>query len=569
MMGGSPGSWGPGERCMCCSNEMICSVANSLWVAGCLPELARFRRDTKHVRDVQRRVLERILRANAATAFGRQHGFARIRSVHEYQQRVPACTYEDCRPWIDRIADGAANVLTAGRVRLLEPTGGSTGGTKLIPYTAALQREFDRAIRAWVGDLFLHRPQLLGGPAYWSISPVAGQPTRTRGGIPVGFEDDASYVTWWQRPLVRAVLAVPPDVRHAPDIDAFRYRTLRSLLCRPELRLISVWNPTFLSLLVGCLPRWGEQLLRDIADRRRAREVRTALDAPTPAERHAALWPRLQTISCWTDANAAGAAAGLAAQFPHAEIQGKGLIATEGFVSLPLTGIDGGALAIRSHFFEFLAVDSQEQSGEDRFQLAHELDSGQRYAVVLTTGGGLYRYHLDDLVEVAGQVGRCPAIRFVGRRRHVSDWFGEKLDETFVAGVVREACARTGLAASFAMLACDRALPSPAYVLYVETGQPDELLRAAGCHIETALRASFHYDYARRLDQLGPVRIFRTRHADETYVVCAVRAGQRPGDVKPPLLDRRDGWSQRFHGAFVPPAQPAANIPALTTASAR
>lgn len=547
---------------------MICSVANSLWVAGCLPELVRFRRDTNRVSAVQHQVLERILRSNAGTAFGQRHGFARIRSIDDYQQRVPAATYEDYRPWVERIADGAANVLTAGRVRLLEPTGGSSGGTKLIPYTAALQREFDRAIRAWVGDLFLHRPQLLGGPAYWSVSP-AGRAKRTRGGITIGFEDDAAYVAWWQRPLVRAVLAVPPGVRHAPDIDGFRYQTLHALLCRPDLRLISVWNPSFLSLLVGGLTRWGAELAREIPDSRRARQVRAALDAPTPAERHAALWPRLRTISCWADANASGAAASLAAQFPQVEIQRKGLIATEGFVSFPLTGIQGSALAFRSHFLEFEAIDSQEQPTGAPFQLAHQLDRRQRYAVVLTTGGGLYRYHLDDIVEVVGHLDRCPLVRFAGRRRHVSDWFGEKLDETFAAGILREAFAAAGLPASFAMLACDRTLPVPAYVLYIETGKSDEVLRAAALRVETALRESFHYDYARRLGQLGPLRVFRTRDGDETYLQSAVRAGQRAGDVKPPVLDRRDGWSQRFRGAFVGPEQPAGRIPATMTPPAR
>src|SRR2546430_2972479 len=49
----------------------------------------------------------------------------------------------------------------------------SSGATKLIPYTTALQREFQRAIRAWIADLFLHQPALLCGQAYWSISPVA------------------------------------------------------------------------------------------------------------------------------------------------------------------------------------------------------------------------------------------------------------------------------------------------------------------------------------------------------------------------------------------------------------
>ena len=41
----------------------------------------------------------------------------------------------------------------------------------------------------------------------------------------------------------------------------------------------------------------------------------------------AALWPRLEVISCWADGNAAGAAAALAARFPYVDLQPKGLLA--------------------------------------------------------------------------------------------------------------------------------------------------------------------------------------------------------------------------------------------------
>ena len=89
------------------------------------------------------------------------------------------------------------------------------------------------------------------------------------------------------------------------------------------------------------------------SDARRKDALRTALRAATPGERHAILWPHLQVISCWTDANAAAPAAHVARLFPHARIQGKGLIATEGFISLPLAGHEGAALSVRSHFLEF------------------------------------------------------------------------------------------------------------------------------------------------------------------------------------------------------------------------
>ena len=123
---------------------------------------------------------------------------------------------------------------------------------------------------------------------------------------------------------------------------------------------------------------------------------------------------------------------------PHVEFQPKGLLSTEAFVSLPLVGRAGAALAIRSHFFEFEELDSSTPTalGAGRFRLAHQVENGERYRVVVTTAGGLYRYHLYDEVTVTGFINQCPLLRFVGKSDRVSDLVGEKLNEPHVHRVL-------------------------------------------------------------------------------------------------------------------------------------
>jgi GH3 auxin-responsive promoter len=531
---------------------VICTTANALWLTGCLGEAGRFRRATRRVRHAQQRLLDALIRTNAETEFGRQHRFAAIRSVRDYQHLVPIRCYDDYRPYIDRLLAGATNVLTRERVRLFEPTSGSASATKLVPYTASLQGQFQRGIQAWVVDLFLHQPNLMNGQAYWSVSPALHARRQTVGGIPIGFEDDADYVGAWRRRLVRAVMAVPRSVCNAPDMETFQHLTLLSLIRSSRLRFVSVWNPTFLSLLVDRLQASADALMRDLgSDKRRCDVLRAALRARTPGERHATLWPHLAVISCWADANAAVPAAELARLFPQAQVQAKGLIATEGFISFPQAGHEGSVLAIRSHFLEFAPLDSLDRPSSQTPLTADSLERGQRYEVILSNGGGLYRYRLGDLVEVVGYINDCPLIRFIGRNGYVSDWFGEKLNEAHVAPVLQQALASTGVSPSFAMLACDRGLAPPAYVLYIEACRCDDALHRAARIIEAELRRNFHYDYARRLGQLASIRVFRADGAGATYLNAAMRAGQRAGDVKPLALDRRDGWSQRFRGEFV------------------
>lgn len=550
---------------------MNCTAANSLWLAGCLPEYAQFHRAARRVEQEQNAILRRVLAANVDTEFGRSHGFSSIRSAREYQHRVPLREYEDYQEWMGRIADGSGNLLSRECVRIFEPTSGSSSASKLIPYTDSLQHEFQAGIRAWIADLFLHCPDLMAGQAYWAVSPVASRNRENRGGIPVGFEDDTSYVGGWQSRLVQAVMAVPNAVRLISDMDLFRYVSLLFLLRSKSLRLISVWNPTFLSLLTDCLREWGEDLARDIekgtvrpggslnsgiwerieADPQRAREVRAALRAKTPEEMHARLWPDLRLISCWADANATGAAARIGALFPQAKVQGKGLLATEGFISFPLMGHDGAALAVRSHFLEFLPADAAGQIDREHPLLAHEIDGGQQYSVVLTTGGGLYRYALHDLIEVTGYFHGCPMVRFLGRDGYVSDWFGEKLNEAHVSRVLQNVFGELGISPSFAMLACETEQPSPGYALYIDAAESDETLDRAAGMVESSLNDNFHYRYARELGQLSALRALRTERAAEAYLAVSVRNGQRAGDVKSLALDRRNGWGRVFGGKSI------------------
>jgi hypothetical protein len=283
----------------------------------------------------------------------------------------------------------------------------------------------------------------------------------------------------------------------------------------------------------------------------RAGELRAALRAGSPSAIHAQLWPALRVLSCWSDANSAAAARHLGAAFPQARIKGKGLIATEGFVSFPLHEHEGSALSICSHFQEFLPADAAGNCDSERPQLAHELVPGQRYAVVLTTGGGLYRYQLQDLIEVVGRVYECPLIRFLGRRGYVSDWFGEKLNEAHVSAILRDVFAGHDLSPAFAILACDAGAPEPGYVLYVESSAAESVLRHVAARIEERLRENFHYNYARQLGQLSALRVFRASGAAEAFVEAKRQSGQRAGAIKQMALDQQSGWSDIFRGELL------------------
>ncbi|HVT04410.1 MAG TPA: GH3 auxin-responsive promoter family protein [Thermoanaerobaculia bacterium] len=540
-------------------------LSNMAWLLSSLPEALAFQRATDQVEATQFALLRAILSANAETDFGRRHNFSSIHSAATFQERVPLGTPEVLCEDVARATAGEGGVLTRERITHFVPTSGTTSGPKLVPFTRSLQQEMQRAISPWITDLFSHDPALLRGTAYWSISPALQTEQRSPGGIPIGFAADDEYLGGFRRHFVRSIQSVPPEVARISDVEAFRYATLYFLVADRRLSLISIWNPTFLTLLLASLSDSGPSLARDVAaglisrplgvdgstaarlaraaleyrSASRAAEIERALSRSDDAERNAALWPRLRVISCWSDAMAAQPAKEVAALFPQARLQAKGLLSTEGFVSFPMSAAGGAVLAIRSHFMELRPVESSD------LVLAHQLERGQRYGVVLTTGGGLYRHPTGDIIEVTGFLRSCPVIRFIGRDSHV-DYFGEKLSETFVS----EALAVTITSYRFAMLARDGA--AAAYTLYVESATDDASLIAAARSLDIALQANIHYRYCRDLGQLEAVRLYRIeRNGSASYLAACVARGQRVGEVKPLALHGAQGWSDFFEGRWV------------------
>src|SRR5215831_15622088 len=91
-------------------------LANLLWFVYTFGMSRRWRRATRNVAGTQAAVLKRILSENADSEFGREHHFAAVDSVAKYQRAVPLRSYEEFQPYIERIADGQPQVLTAQRV---------------------------------------------------------------------------------------------------------------------------------------------------------------------------------------------------------------------------------------------------------------------------------------------------------------------------------------------------------------------------------------------------------------------------------------------------------------------
>lgn len=499
------------------------ALANAVWAASNLGMARRFASALREPAEAQACWLKAHLARDAESAFGRAHGFAGISDYVEFARRVPLRGWDEFAPWVARIRAGEADVLGWDPVTHLAPTSGSSGARKLIPFTAGLQAGFSAAVGAWMTDLVRARPGLLGGPSYWSVSPLTEEADDAEGRVPVGFADDAEYLGGIRAWCVRRVLAAPAELRHESDMEVFWRHTLVCLLARRDLRLISVWHPSFLELLLGAAERHWEAVCARVKDAGRAQELRRL-----GPQAWSQWWPALRVISCWGDQAAEPGLLALRKKFPGVWMQAKGLLATEAAVTIPWRG--EYPLAVTSHFFEFI-----DEAG--RVRRAHELERGRNYEVVVTNGGGLWRYRLGDVVECTGHFAATPTLRFLGRAGNVSDLRGEKLSEAFVAEVLHELWTAGERPEHAVLKACGRGADA-GYVLEISGNESASLVE----RLDSALSQNPHYALARRLGQLAPVRVVVLDAQAASNWLREQR--QRLGDVKPPVLIRAANGSE-------------------------
>lgn len=517
----------------------------------------RFRWALGDVQAAQRAQLDQILYRNRHSAIGRRYEFAAIDSPQAFQQRVPIHKYDDLAPLLSASCDGVANQAVGAPVVLAECTSGTTAAPRWLPYTEGSLKAFQRALYPWLHDLLEHVPALGAGHAYFALSPATRPGARSAGDIPIGANNDAIYFGDALMTPFAEICAVPPSITRETQADNWRYLTLRHLLDADDLSLFSVWSPSFLTTLLDSLVTHASALAYDI------KYGGTSLPHPGECERHfpprperaavfrsamrssppdlTALWPSLALISCWTDAGAARFVPFLEDVLPDVPIQGKGLLATECAVSVPLYDAKHPLLAINSGFFEFI-----DDGGECRF--AHQLEDGARYRVLLTTYGGLYRYELGDIVQVRGFFEDTPQLQFVGRGDRSSDLCGEKLTEVQVQAALEGT-------QGFALLVPDTSA-QPGYRLILsrdehEAWQADAIAK----RVDTRLRENPHYDHARRIGQLSAVQPARHLRPLDAYLNWMAARGQRLGDIKPALLYCDADWPLMFQAtdAGVPP----------------
>ncbi|MFP5458851.1 MAG: GH3 auxin-responsive promoter family protein [Bacteriovoracia bacterium] len=462
----------------------------------------QFLSERKNLRQVQTDIFKRLLRQSATTQWGAEHGISANMGYAEFIAKVPVTTWSDWEPWVAREKQHPGAL--SRDVTRFQPTSGSTHKRKWIPYTKSFLAEIDLATATWIFDLYTQYPALRSGTHYWSLSWLPDELRREMS------NNDLSYFPWLKRWFLSQVMAVDDSVQRAASSQLAREMTIRQLIERRDLSLLSVWSPTFLQGL--CTDLWDERRVFAAKSSRSTHKILT--ESKDLAECLARLWPGLALVSCWQTADAAPWAKRVQELFPRVPFQGKGLFATEGVVTIPIEGKT--QLAYQSHFYEF-----EKKNGD--IVLAAELLPGDEAQVLLSTGSGPWRYRLGDRVLVEEIAGGCPVLTFLGRDQTV-DMVGEKLSFDAARDVLKQ----LGPQALLMLASPGSANERPSYVVVWEGNPPQDLVQKA----EALLCEHHHYLLARELQQLAPVSVHACEASGVFFQRLATQMNWVLGDMK-------------------------------------
>lgn len=518
--------------------------------------LKRYREECKDPGGTQERLLQGIIRRNATSAFGRRHRFGSLKTLFDFQNAVPLGSYESLSPYIQAALNGEPSQLTVEAPVFFAITSGTTGPSKYIPVTKESGIRKSQLTRVWLSGLYRDHPTIFDGRILAVVSPAVE--SYSPSGTPCGSESGHGYRNM---PFyLKAIYSCPYEVYRIKGYRS-RYYALVRIAAGQNIRMIYALNPSTILLLAKWLGTHTEAVIRDVRDGTLSREfhieddIRKTIEEglrPDPS-RAAALeraakagggvllpryvWPGPPVLCCWKGGSMSLYLQRFAPFFHrNTPVRDPGYLASEHRSSVPFADEgDAGALAVSTNFYEFLPWEERDSPSKTLLP-AHLLESGRKYYVFVTTHAGLYRYDMDDIVEVTGHYEKTPLIRFIQKGMGVVSFTGEKLYERQVVAAVGKAFERRTGRYTFITALGEFRGPVPAYVFLAELDDPideregKELLSS----LEKELR-SRNVEYGSKRDSLrlgAPVLRVVRRGEYENYRKRQVQQGAPEGQFK-------------------------------------
>lgn len=366
---------------------------------------------------VQEEVFRSLIRRAERTQWGVAHSYNEIRTVSQYQERVPVHTYEDILPYVERMRDGEKNLLWPGEVRWFAKSSGTTGArSKFIPVTKeSLYECHYRGARDVIAIYLDNRPE---SKLFTGKGLILGGSHQINKLGTKSFYGDLSAVLIENTPSWFDLIRTP--AKKIALIDDFEKKLglITGLTVKQNVTSLSGVPSWFLVLIRQILEHTGKSDLKEV-------------------------WPNLE-VFFHGGVNFA----------PYRELF-KHFIRDEKFTYMETYNASEGFFGIQDDlssgdmllmldsgiFYEFVTPD-EINSDNPRALTTGEVETGVSYAMIISTNGGLWRYLIGDTVRFTSLFPHKFVI--TGRTKHFINVFGEEVIVDNAEKAIDNACHATG-----------------------------------------------------------------------------------------------------------------------------
>lgn len=509
--------------------------------------------------------LRKILSEAKDTEYGREHHFDEILKARgpeqlfrAYRKNVPVNDYEALRPYIEKHKNGESDILIPGKPLMYATTSGTTNAPKWVPMSKEyLNNVYSKMTKLWLYNFIKQRRYTFSGAVVFMVSKYH------EGNAPDGtiFGSASGFVQHNAPDFIRQMYASIPEIFEITNYAAKYYALMRITMQR-NVTLFVMPNPSSVLEMQKTVDENLDEIINDIEKGTISENFEISSDLrkkllakikPDPAraaelrqlkEKYGRIlpkhyWPHIQMMSTWKCGNTKIYVDKFADWFPnHTFYQELGYFSTECRFGLVLDNTINTVMFPHFHFYEFVE-ESELDSPDPHFYNIYELEHGKRYNAYVTTLSGLYRYNMNDLIEVGPKFENTPTVHMVQKVNGIVSLTGEKLHEKQFVDAVAKAEELTEMKTNFFVGFAD--VENSRYEFYYEFKDQNITQEQA----ETFTHAVDKFLQDNNEEYHGKRKSFRlqdpathrlVKHAFDKFKKRCIEEGMRDGQFKLNLL---------------------------------
>ncbi|MCH5243461.1 MAG: GH3 auxin-responsive promoter family protein [Lentimicrobiaceae bacterium] len=364
--------------------------------------------------EVQQNQLSNLLTQSIHTEYGKKYGFEHIRSAEQFRQNVPVVSYQELKPYVERLMAGENKLLWNDEIKFFSKSSGTTGSqSKYIPVSRQALKDCHYKGGRDMLALYMRENPKSGLFAGKNIS---------MGGSLHSWKDNPDICCGDVSAIITSQLPCWAEIFRTPKRKI-------ALMEEWESKLQQMAQATLhqnIRSLLG-VPSWSMLLLEKVLELSKKDSLHE-------------VWPNFEVFIH-------GGVSFVPYAQPIKKLLGEDCRfwetynASEGFFGIQYgNGSDMLLMLDYGVYYEFMPMKEIGKPHPKTLGIG-EVETGKQYALVISTNAGLWRYLIGDTVVFTST--KPYLFKVNGRTTHFINTFGEELIVDNADHALAAACAET------------------------------------------------------------------------------------------------------------------------------